>query len=140
MAVIALGLGAVLIGLWLAEGLIIWAAVFPLALAGLPAAPSPPRPARPACPASRHPLPPAGWTRRQAMHPSMFWVIAGEVAVVALLGTGLTFDQISLLGERGLPPAEAAANFIPQMAAGLAAGRSLVRLTAPRALGGEAAS
>jgi hypothetical protein len=51
----------------------------------------------------------------------MFWVIASGVAVVALLGTALTFNQISLLGERGLTPAQAAANFIPQMAAGLAA-------------------
>ena len=41
--------------------------------------------------------------------------------MVALLGTGLTFNQISLLAERGLSPAQAAANFIPQMAAGLAA-------------------
>jgi MFS family permease len=107
---------------WLAEGLIIWAAVIPLALAGLPRRPQPLRPgARPAAPPRRHPLPPVDWTRGQAMRTSMFWVIAGGVAVVALLGTGLTFNQISLLGERGLTPAQAAANFIPQMAAGLAA-------------------
>jgi MFS family permease len=108
---------------WLAEGLIIWAAVIPLALLGLPRRPRPaPPPARHlAVPAPRHPLPPEDWTRAQAMRTATFWVIASGVAVVALLGTGLTFDQISLLGERGLTPAQAAANFIPQMAAGLAA-------------------
>ncbi len=108
---------------WLAEGLIIWASVIPLALLGLPRHPQPgPPPARcPAVPARPRTLPPADWTRSQAMRTAMFWVIASGVAVVALLGTALTFNQISLLGERGLTPAQAAANFIPQMAAGLAA-------------------
>ena len=142
--------------IWLAEGLVIWALVIPLALAGLPPRPAarnrppagppaligPPAAAErglaePACviepppaeaappaalPASRRRgLPPADWTRAQAMRTSMFWVIAAGIAVVSLLGTALAFDQISLLGERGLTPAQAAANFIPQTIAGLAA-------------------
>ena len=144
---------------WLAEGLVIWALVIPLALAGLPRRPAarnrPPGPAGPPAavdpasaaglasaiepgavveplpaqeplpaspPASRRrELPPVDWTRAQAMHTAMFWVIAAGIAVVSLLGTALAFDQISLLGERGLTPAQAAANFIPQTIAGLAA-------------------
>jgi MFS family permease len=41
--------------------------------------------------------------------------------VLALVGTGLTFHQIAVLGERGLTAVEAAATFLPQTVAGLAA-------------------
>lgn len=147
--------------IWLIEGLVVWALVIPLALAGLPRRPATPgRPREAAGPADaadpedgaeadagpelvpgpepvsvpeepppaapttgRHhrELPPVAWTRAQAMRTSMFWVIAAGIGVVSLLGTALSFDQISLLGERGLTPAQAAANFIPQTIAGLAA-------------------
>ena len=40
---------------------------------------------------------------------------------VGLLSTAVAFHQISLLGERGLSTAEAAANFMPQTVAGLVA-------------------
>src|SRR5664279_3505215 len=50
-----------------------------------------------------------------------FWVLTAGVAVSGLLSTAVAFHQISLLGERGLSTAEAAANFIPQTVAGLVA-------------------
>jgi MFS family permease len=140
---------------WLTEGLVIWALVIPLALAGLPrrplapggppaaadpedaaqartrpelipgpepvSVPEEPPPAAPAPGRHHRELPPVAWTRAQAMRTSMFWVIATGIGVVSLLGTALSFDQVSLLGERGLTPAQAAANFIPQTIAGLAA-------------------
>ncbi|MDR7304266.1 MFS transporter [Haloactinomyces albus] len=51
----------------------------------------------------------------------MFWVVACGVGVCSLVSTALNFHQVSLLGERGLTAAEAAATFIPQTLAGLAA-------------------
>ncbi|MCX4393221.1 MULTISPECIES: MFS transporter [Streptomyces] len=60
-------------------------------------------------------------TLRQALHTGVFWVVALGVGVCSLIGTGLNFQQVSLLGERGLSATEAAATFLPQMVAGLAA-------------------
>jgi hypothetical protein len=53
-------------------------------------------------------------TRGAAMRTPMFWVIGGALAVTSGVGTGLNFHQIDLLGEQGLSPLEAAANFLPQ--------------------------
>lgn len=61
------------------------------------------------------------WTMRQATRTGMFWVLAGSVATSGMLTTGLGFHQIAVLGERGLSPIEAAANFIPQTVTGLLA-------------------
>lgn len=108
--------------IWIAEGLLVWLVVIPLALFVLPRRPvrlaSPPDAQEPPT-TSRRQLPPVDWTLREAMRTGMFWVIASGVGVVSMLGTGLNFHQISVLGERGLSPAEAAANFLPQMMAGL---------------------
>lgn len=62
-----------------------------------------------------------GLTRRQAFAEPYFWVLTAGIAISGLLGTAVAFHQISLLGERGLSSAAAAANFIPQTVAGLVA-------------------
>lgn len=62
-----------------------------------------------------------GWTRREAIRTVMFWAVAAAVATSGMITTGLAFHQISLLGERGLTPVQAAANFLPQTAAAIAA-------------------
>ena len=56
------------------------------------------------------------FTRRDALRTPAFWVLAGAVATTSGIGTGLQFHQIALLGEQGLSPIEAAANFLPQTA------------------------
>ncbi|MFP7834554.1 MFS transporter [Marisediminicola sp. LYQ134] len=61
------------------------------------------------------------WTLSEAMRTGMFWVIAASLAVSGMLGTALAFHQIAILGEQGLSPFEAAANFLPQTATGIAA-------------------
>lgn len=61
----------------------------------------------------------ADWTLPQARRTGMFWVLAAAVATSSMLGTGLAFHQIAVLGQQGLSPAEAAANFIPQTVAAL---------------------
>lgn len=63
---------------------------------------------------------PVAFTRGQAVRTPMFWAIAGAVAATGMIGTGLAFHQIDILGEQGLTPVEAAANFLPQTGAALA--------------------
>ncbi|MFE7462562.1 MFS transporter [Streptomyces sp. NPDC057499] len=60
-------------------------------------------------------------TLRQALRTGVFWVVTLGVGICSLIGTGLNFHLVSLLGERGLSTTEAAATFLPQMVAGLAA-------------------
>ncbi len=59
-------------------------------------------------------VPESGHTVSQALRTGMFWVIAGAGFTIGMLTTGLSFHLISILGEQGLTPLEAAANFIPQ--------------------------
>lgn len=66
-------------------------------------------------------LNPADRTLRRVSRTAVFWVVISGAGVCSLVTTALTFHQVSLLGERGLDVAEAAANFIPQMVAGLVA-------------------
>jgi MFS family permease len=61
------------------------------------------------------------FTRAQAIRTPMFWAVAGAVATTGMIGTGLAFHQIDLLGEQGLTPVQAAANFLPQTFAALTA-------------------
>jgi len=60
-------------------------------------------------------------TRSEALRTPMFWAIAGGVTATGMIGTGLAFHQIDLLGEQGLTPVQAAANFLPQTFAALTA-------------------
>lgn len=60
-------------------------------------------------------------TLRQALRTGVFWVVTLGVGICSLIGTGLNFHLLSLLGERGLSSTEAAATFLPQMVGGLAA-------------------
>ena len=64
-------------------------------------------------------LPAVDWTLRQATRTAMFWVIAASLAASGMLSTGLAFHQIAILGEQGLSPLEAAANFLPQTLTGI---------------------
>jgi MFS family permease len=106
---------------WVVEGLVVWAVVVPLAWGILPPKPAALAETEDTSPESGSGLPPVDWTRRQAMHTGIFWVVASGVTTMSTLGTALIFHQIALLGERGLTPSEAAATFLPLMIAGLAA-------------------
>ncbi|MGW0734781.1 MFS transporter [Streptomyces sp. NPDC002851] len=109
---------------WAVEGVAVWLVVIPLALFGIRN-----RPAdvgqhvdgiAPAS-ASAADAPLSGWPLRRALRTGAFWAIAACLAASSMLTTGLNFHQIALLGERGLTPVEAAANFLPQTAAALLA-------------------
>ena len=107
---------------WAVEGLLVWAVVVPLALFGMRD-----RPADLGQVPDGRPVPGApvavewGLTRGAAVRSGFFWVVCGAVATTGMLSTAVAFHQISLLGERGLSPAEAAANFVPQTVAALVA-------------------
>lgn len=62
-----------------------------------------------------------GATRAEAVRTPMFWALAGGVVATGLIGTALSFHQIDILGEQGLTPIQAAANFIPQTLAAVVA-------------------
>ena len=66
-------------------------------------------------------VPEAGYTSREALRTGMFWVLAMAGFMVGMLSTGLAFHLISILGAQGLSTLEAAANFIPQTVAAVAA-------------------
>ena len=66
-------------------------------------------------------VPESGHTVSQALRTGMFWVISGAGFTIGMLSTGLSFHLISILGEQGLTPLEAAANFIPQTVTALLA-------------------
>ncbi|MEU3228177.1 MFS transporter [Streptomyces sp. NPDC006976] len=108
---------------WAIEGIAVWLIVIPLALFGIRN-----RPADigqhtdgtpPTTDTTDAPL--TGRTLGQALRTGAFWSVAACLAASSMLTTGLNFHQIALLGERGLTPAGAAANFLPQTAAALLA-------------------
>jgi len=109
---------------WAVQGLVVWAVVVPVALLAMRDRPrdlgqrvdGAPAPSDGAMPVLDH-----GLTRRQAVREPFFWVVTAGVVVSGMLGTAVGFHQISLLGERGLSPVEAAGNFLPQTVAALAA-------------------
>jgi MFS family permease len=111
---------------WLLLAVLIWVTVPTIAVRGLIDRPSDvgqqvdgaPVPASGAVP--RGPAAP-DFTRAEALRTPMFWAVAGAVATTGMIGTGLAFHQIDLLGEQGLTPVEAAANFLPQTFAALTA-------------------
>lgn len=59
-------------------------------------------------------------TAAEARRTPIFWAVTAAVVAASLITTALNFHQISILGEQGLTPIEAAANFVPQTIAGLA--------------------
>lgn len=64
---------------------------------------------------------PTSMSRSDAMRTPIFWILTAGVTTTSMIATGLMFHQIDLLGEQGLTPIEAAANFLPQTISALAA-------------------
>ena len=56
-------------------------------------------------------------TRAEALRTPMLWALIGGTVATGMLTTALAFHQIDLLGEQGLTPVQAAANFLPQTVA-----------------------
>jgi MFS family permease len=110
---------------WLILGLAVWAVVIPIALLGMRDRPATlgqwPDGRVPTDATAARAAMNWGVRRREAMRHPFFWMVTGGVAACGLLGTAVNFHQISLLSERGLSTAQAAANFVPQTVAALVA-------------------
>ena len=108
---------------WAAAGVTVWLGIVPIARWGLRNSPADMRQHLDgdAGPDADGGAVQWGWTRREAMRTMMFWAVTAAVSASGMITTGLAFHQISLLGERGLTPAQSAANFVPQTAAAIAA-------------------
>lgn len=115
---------------WGWEGVAVLLLVVPVTVFVLPRNP-PPAPRKPEASEGdnanrgRRTLPAVDWTPAEAVRTGMFWLVASGVGTCSLVSTGLTFHLVSVLGERGLSPAEAAATFVPQTLAGLGASFAL---------------
>ncbi|WP_129668484.1 MFS transporter, partial [Phytoactinopolyspora endophytica] len=109
---------------WLVEGLAIWLVVIPIALLGMRDRPAHlgqiPDGVRKSDDDGRDHVE-WGATLAQTIRSPYFWVVTAGVAACGLLSTAVNFHQISLLGERGLTPGEAAGNFLWQTIAMLLA-------------------
>jgi len=110
---------------WRIEGLVVWLIVTPLGLLAMRDRPAVlgQHPDGPVV-VTRRPVTPyraEGVSRAEALRQPYFWLICTAVALNGLLVTAVAFHQISLLTERGLSAAQAAANFVPQTVAGLVA-------------------
>jgi MFS family permease len=107
---------------WLIAAAAVWLIVLPIARLGMRDDPASVGQqvdgARPRAGAAQ---PVTSWTRAEALRAPMFWAVTVAVAASGMIGTGLVFHQISLLGERGLTTVQAAANFLPQTAATITA-------------------
>jgi MFS family permease len=110
---------------WIVLALLTWVVILPIAFRGLID-----RPSDVGQQVDGDPIPADGGpatvgdldlTRADALRSPMFWAVAGAVAATGMIGTGLAFHQIDLLGEQGLTPVQAAANFLPQTVAALSA-------------------
>jgi MFS family permease len=123
---------------WLLEGLAVWAVVIPIAIFGIRNRPGDVGQFVDGDPVLSGRGPAGEASRAVALRTPYFWVLVAGTTVVGMLVTAVVFHQISLLGERGLSSAQAAANFLPQTAAGLTAtllmGVLVDRLRRPRLL------
>lgn len=127
---------------WVIEGVVVWAVVLPLAAFAMLDAPEQLGQRPDGAGERRTPAAPRwGVTLREAARSPFFWVTTAGVAASGMLSTAVAFHQISILGERGLSPTEAAANFVPQTAAGilatLAVGALVDRISPRWLLGGS---
>jgi MFS family permease len=108
---------------WLFIGIAVWLITIPVALLGMRDRPAVlgqwPDGRVPHDAAAARTAMAWGLGRREAVRHPFFWVVTAGVATSGMLATAVAFHQISLLGERGLTAAQAAANFIPQTVAAL---------------------
>ncbi len=122
---------------WLTSAVVIWLVVIPIARYGLIDRPSDVGQFVDGTAPNRHDdgeiRTADSTTRSEALKSKEFWILAASSASVGMLSTALNFHQISLLGDAGLSPTEAALMFLPQVigaaVAGLAFGYLSDRLT-----------
>jgi MFS family permease len=111
---------------WIVAGIVIWLAVIPIARLGLIDKPSDvgQEPDGGEVAASNKLIAGSGkeFTRGEAIRTARFWIVTLSGMTVAMLITGLNFQQIDILTNAGLTETQAAATFLPQVIAASVAG------------------
>lgn len=132
MSLIPIGLSVVILSqgwrtAWLVAAAAVWLIVIPIARFGIVDRPSDvgqhpdgiePTPTDHDAPTALA----ASATRGQAFRTARFWVLMSASTSVGMLSTALVFHQISLMGDAGLTPTQAAAMFLPQVLGAAIAG------------------
>ncbi|NNC41603.1 MAG: MFS transporter [Acidimicrobiia bacterium] len=111
---------------WIVAGVVIWLTVVPIARFGLIDKPGDVGQIPDGQPAKAlrdgAMVQAATATRAQALRTVRFWILTGATMSVAMLITGLNFQQIDILTDAGLTETQAAATFLPQVLAASLAG------------------
>jgi MFS family permease len=125
MSLVPVGLSIVIVAhgwrwAWVVAGVVVWAVVVPIARFGIVDRPSdvglvPDGPFAATDDGEDSPVPVMSATRREALRTARFWVLLSSTMSIGMLSTALNFHQISLLGDAGLTPVEAAVMFLPQV-------------------------
>ena len=106
---------------WVVAALVVAATVVPIAYFGLRSMPKTSAPRAPST--GDDEVDHSGdFTRAEAVRTRTFWLITAIATAAGMLGTGLNFHQIDLLGQVGLTEREAAAMFVPQILGSSVAG------------------
>ena len=106
---------------WVVAALVVAATVVPIAYFGLRSMPKTSAPRAPSSEGDE--VDHSGdFTRAEAVRTRTFWLITAIATAAGMLGTGLNFHQIDLLGQVGLTEREAAAMFVPQILGSSVAG------------------
>ncbi len=104
---------------WVTAGLVVWMVVIPIARFGLIDRPADigqmPDGDAPRTEGAPTVTAPRSLQRAEALRTKKFWVLAATSAAIGMMSTALNFHQISLLGDAGLSPTEAAIMFLPQV-------------------------
>lgn len=121
---------------WITAGVLVWLTVVPIARIGMIDRPSDVGQVPDGGPSETNLESDSdgrAFTRREAILTGRFWVLVAATGSIGMLSTALNFHQISLLGDAGLTPTEAAVMFLPQTIgaafAGIAFGYLSDRLT-----------
>jgi MFS family permease len=124
MSLVPVGLSIVIVAhgwrwAWAVAGIVVWAVVVPIARFGIVDRPSDVGQV-PDGPLDAHddttrPVAFESATRADALRTARFWVLLASTMSIGMLSTALNFHQISLLGDAGLTPVEAAVMFLPQV-------------------------
>lgn len=117
---------------WIVAGVVVWATVMPIGWFGMIDRPRDVGQApdgRIAEPAAAAASARPGTPRSVALRTRVMWVAMAAVATQSALVTALNFHQITLLGEAGLTPTEAALMFLPQVIGATGASMALGLLT-----------
>lgn len=122
---------------WVTAGVVVWVVVVPIARFGIIDRPSDvgqhPDGVEPTAEEVEAVELRGSATRGEALRTARFWVLIASSSSIGMLTTALNFHQISLLGDAGLTPTQAAVMFLPQVigaaVAGIAFGWLADRLT-----------